>query len=98
MRRFRLNLIVVVLLVPLVAAAVLGTMAFQVHLQEMRRLVGERDERAVRAASVGLAERVYNQVTALRTLADRVSDNVPVSQITSESQFLFDPFDGGVAF
>ena len=53
-------------------------------LSEMRRLVGERDERAVRAAAVGLAERVYNQITALRTLADRVSDGVPFQQLAPE--------------
>jgi signal transduction histidine kinase len=98
MRRLPLRLIVVVLLLPLAAAAILGALAFQVHRQEMRRLVGERDERAVRAAAVGLAERVYNQITALRTLADRVSDGVPFQQLASESEFLFEQFDGGVAF
>ena len=98
MRRLPLRLIVVALLLPLTAAAILGALAFQVHRQEMRRLVGERDERAVRAAAVGLAERVYNQITALRTLADRVSDGVPFQQLASESEFLFDQFDGGVAF
>ena len=98
MRRLPLRLIVVALLLPLTAAAILGALAFQVHRQEMRRLVGERDERAVRAAAVGLAERVYNQITALRTLADRVSDGVPFQQLVSESEFLFDQFDGGVAF
>jgi signal transduction histidine kinase len=91
-------LIVVLLLVPLIAAAILGGVAFRVRLQETRRLVGERDERAVRAASVGLAERVYNQIMALRTLADRLSDGVPFSQLTAESDFLFEQFDGGVAF
>jgi signal transduction histidine kinase len=98
MRRLPLRLIVVLLIAPLAAAAVLGTLAFQVHRQEMRRLVGERDERAVRAAAVGLAEHVYNQITALRTLADRISDGVSFQQLTSESQFLFEQFDGGVAF
>jgi signal transduction histidine kinase len=98
MRRLPLRLIVVALLLPLTAAAILGALAFQVHRQEMRRLVGERDERAVRAAAVGLAERVYNQITALRTLADRISDGVPFQQLASESEFLFDQFDGGVAF
>jgi len=49
MRRLPLRLIVIVLLVPLVAAASLGTVAFQVYRQETRRLVSERDERAVRA-------------------------------------------------
>lgn len=43
MRRLPLRLIVIVLLVPLVAAAGLGTVAFQVYRQETRRLVSERD-------------------------------------------------------
>src|SRR5512135_2012085 len=98
MRRLPLRLIVVLLLVPLIAAAILGTVAFQVHREETRRLVAERDERAVRSASVGLAERVYSQWSALRSLADRVSDGIAVTQIISESGFLFDQFDGGVAF
>jgi signal transduction histidine kinase len=98
MRRLPLRLTVVVLLAPLVAAAILGAIAFQVHRQETRRLVGERDGRAVRAAAVGLTERVYIQVTALRTLADRMSDGVPLQQLASESEALFGQFDGGVAF
>ncbi len=98
MRRLPLRLIVIVLLVPLVAAASLGTVAFQVYRQETRRLVSERDERAVRAAAVGLTERVYNQAMALRTLSDRLSDGVPFQQLVSESDFLFNQFDGGVAF
>ena len=98
MRRLPLRLIVIVLLVPLVAAASLGTAAFQVYRQETRRLVSERDERAVRAAAVGLTERVYNQAMALRTLSDRLSDGVPFQQLVSESDFLFNQFDGGVAF
>src|SRR5512136_958541 len=98
MRRLPLRLIVIVLLVPLVAAASLGTVAFQVYRQEMRRLVSERDERAVRAAAAGLTERVYNQAMALRTLSDRLSDGVPFQQLVSESDFLFNQFDGGVAF
>jgi len=44
MRRLPLRLIVIVLLVPLVAAASLGTVAFQVYRQETQRLVSERDE------------------------------------------------------
>jgi signal transduction histidine kinase len=98
MRRLPLRLIVIVLLAPLVAAASLGTVAFQVYRQETRRLVSERDERAVRAAAAGLTERVYNQAMALRTLSDRLSDGVPFQQLTSESDFLFNQFDGGVAF
>ena len=98
MRRLPLRLIVIVLLVPLVAAASLGTVAFQVYRQETRRLVSERDERAVRAAAAGLTERVYNQAMALRTLSDRLSDGVPFQQLVSESDFLFNQFDGGVAF
>ncbi len=98
MRRLPLRLIVIALLVPLVAAASLGTVAFQVYRQETRRLVSERDERAVRAAAAGLTERVYNQAMALRTLSDRLSDGVTFQQLVSESDFLFNQFDGGVAF
>jgi signal transduction histidine kinase len=98
MRRLPLRLIVIVLLAPLVAAASLGTVAFQVYRQETRRLVSERDERAVRAAAAGLTERVYNQAMALRTLSDRMSDGVTFQQLVSESDFLFNQFDGGVAF
>ena len=98
MRRLPLRLMVVLLLVPLIAAALLGTLSFQVTRDETRRLVGERNVRAVRAASAGLAERVFNQIITLRTLADRTSDGVPFAQLVSESDFLFEQFDGGVAF
>ena len=89
---------VVLLLAPLIAAALLGTISFQISREETRRLVGERNVRTVRAAAAGLAERVYNQIMALRTLADRMSDGVPFTQLVSESDFLFEQFDGGVAF
>jgi signal transduction histidine kinase len=98
MRRLPLRLIAILLLALLIAAAGLGGAAYWVRLQETRRLVGERDERAVHAAAVGLAERVYNQIIALRTLADRLSDGVPFERLVSESDFLFEQFDGGVAF
>ena len=98
MRRLPLRLMVVLLLAPLIAAALLGTISFQISRQETRRLVGERNVRTVRAAAVGLAERVYNQIMALRTLADRMSDGVPFTQLVSESDFLFEQFDGGAAF
>ena len=98
MRRLSLRWLVVLLLAPLIAAALVGTISFQISRQETRRLVGERNERAVRAAAAGLAERVYNQIMALRTLADRLSDGVAFTQLVSESDFLFEQFDGGVAF
>lgn len=98
MRRLPLRLIVVLLLAPLIAAALLGTLSFQVSREETRRLVGERNVRAVRAASAGLAERVFSQIITLRTLADRMSDGVSFTQLVSESDFLFEQFDGGVAF
>jgi signal transduction histidine kinase len=98
MRRLPLRWLVVLLLAPLIAAALVGTISFQISRQETRRLVGERNERTVRAAAVGLAERVYNQIMALRTLADRMSDGVAFTQLVSESDFLFEQFDGGVAF
>ena len=44
MRRLPLRLMVVLLLAPLIGAASLGTVAFQVYRQETQRLVSERDE------------------------------------------------------
>lgn len=47
---------------------------------------------------MGLTEQVYNQAMALRTLSDRLSDGVLFQQLASESDLLFNQFDGGVAF
>jgi hypothetical protein len=68
-----------------------GTPAFQHRRRHGGWSASDEGQRGA-----GAAERVYNRSRA-RTLADRV-DGVPFQQLVSESEFLFNQFDGGVAF
>lgn len=87
-------------LLPLTALLVIISFgSITIHQNEMRMLVGQRDERAVQAAAVALSERLNHQATLLQALADRAAaeDGSPQT-ILSDSSYLLNSFDGGVAF
>ncbi len=67
------------------------------HQQDMRALVGERDERAVQAASAALASELHHRAASINNLiafAELSEDN---SSISATDDFVSD-FDGGVAY
>lgn len=67
------------------------------HQQDMRALVGERDERAVQAASAALASELHHRasnISNLVALAER-SDDISTIQTTDD---LASDFDGGLAY
>lgn len=71
------------------------------HRQAMRNLVGQRDERAARAAASALREQLNHRAAAVQGLALRVapdSSSRMLSNILTESDFLLPDFDGGLAF
>jgi hypothetical protein len=92
----------VIVILPL--AALLLAIAFgglYVHRQAMRRLVGERDERAARAAASALREQLNHRAAAIHGLALRAGPNTSPSKLTAilrESDFLLPDFDEGMAF
>ena len=71
------------------------------HRQAMRNLVGERDERAARAAASALREQLNHRAAAVQGLslrAEPASSPTTLANMLSESDFLLPDFDSGLAF
>lgn len=67
----------------------------------MRTLVGEHDERAVRAAARTLEEQLNHRATAVRTLSLRVREDMSrdeLAAILHTNEFPPPDFDHGLAF
>jgi len=71
-----------------------------VHQHAMRALVGERDKRAVRTAAAALEEQLKHRQDAIRGLALLAENASPgeLPKILSNSDYLLDDFDTGLAF
>lgn len=89
-----LGLIILPFSLVLLAVALAGV---QVHQQAMRRLVAERDERAVRSAAAALAEKLVHHQAAVIAMADRLADGASPDLILSQAPALRTAFDRGIA-
>ncbi|MCJ7658213.1 MAG: histidine kinase [Anaerolineales bacterium] len=97
-RGLNLQLFVLIIL-PLTGILLLITLgSLTLHQRAMRSLVGERDERAARTAAVALSEQLNHRAAAVRGLALRASDDIPLDEILTSSKFLNPDFDLGMAF
>ncbi len=68
------------------------------HQQAMRTLVGERDERATRAAATAITEQLNHRAAAVHSLAlQAAATGDPEHTLNDATSFLPD-FDGGLAF
>src|SRR6266540_6706747 len=67
------------------------------HQQDMRALVGQRDERAVQAAAAALASELHHRAANISNLVvlTELSDNTTSIQTTND---LASDFDGGLAY
>lgn len=86
-------LVVVPVILLLVGVASVG---ISLHENAMHILVGERDERTVRAAAEVLADRFAQRRLALQMIADRLADGLPLAQILQNEPALRSMFDGGM--
>ena len=71
------------------------------HRQAMRTLVGERDERAVRAAASAISEQLNHREKAIQNLAllaSKLSSPEELHSALISSDFLLEDFDFGMAF
>lgn len=93
-RTFYLQLLLLLVL-PLTALLLaVGYGGLELHRQAMRQMVGERDERAARAAATAISEQLYHRASAVRGLAAAAAD--PARAIV-ESAYLRPDFDRGLA-
>ena len=94
--------IFLILILPLTVLLVGVTFgSLYLHRQAMRNLVGERDERAARAAANALREQFNHRSAAIHGLALRAgpgSSSQELDRALRESDFLLKDFDGGMAF
>ena len=67
------------------------------HQQDMRALVGERDERAVQAAAAALASELHHRAANISNLAALAALSADLSFISATEDLLSD-FDGGLAY
>ena len=67
------------------------------HEQDMRGLVGERDERAVQSAAAALASELHHRAASISNLVALVDLSNDISFITATDDLASD-FDGGLAY
>ncbi len=79
------------LLLLIIAFASLG-----LHQRAMRTMVGERDERATRAAAAAITEQLKHRASAIQSLALRAADTDP-EHVLDDATFLLPDYDGGMA-
>jgi signal transduction histidine kinase len=94
---FQLFIFIVLPLAVLLMAIPLGSLTL--HGQAMRMLVGERDERAARAASAAITEQLNHRAAAMRGLAlyaGQASISPDYVQLLADYDFLLPDFDGGL--
>ncbi|HJW84336.1 MAG TPA: HAMP domain-containing protein, partial [Anaerolineae bacterium] len=91
----QLFVFVVLPLVVLLIAIPFGSMAL--HQRGMRTLVGERDERAVRAAAAAITEQLNHRIAAMQGVALNSTVAGSPERAIAEYAFLLPDFEGGLA-
>ena len=91
----QLFIITVLPLTSLLLAIAFGSLGL--HQRAMRAMVGERDERATRAASAAITEQILYRQSAIRSVALQVGNVVEPAHALADASFLFPVFEGGVA-
>jgi signal transduction histidine kinase len=92
----------ILIILPLTALLLVVTFGgLALHWQAMRTLVGQRDERAVRAAAHALTDQLNQRVNEIHMLASGASGNASsqeLSRLLKKDSFLLSSFDRGLAF
>ena len=71
--------------------------SISLHQRDMRALVGERDERAVRSAAAALASELHHRATSISYLVALVEISNDTKSISATNALASD-FDGGLAY
>jgi signal transduction histidine kinase len=85
-----------IVLPTLLALAFVTYEGVTLHERDMHNLVSERDNRAVRAAAAGLADRFSQRRLVLQTIASRLGDKISLQQLLTDDPELRTVFDGGL--
>ncbi len=68
------------------------------HQQDMRALVGERDERAVQSSAAALQSELHHRMATITSMAVLSSGDLTFEEIFATTSDLTNDFDGGIAF
>lgn len=68
------------------------------HQQDMRALVGERDERAVQSSAAALQSELHHRVATITSMAVLSSSDLTFDEILATTNDLAEDFNGGIAF
>ena len=87
-RGFPLQLFVLTILPLTALLLIIAFGSLFLHQRAMRRLVGERDERATRAAASAISEQLKHREAATRSLALRAADLGNPEHVLADAIFL----------
>jgi two-component system sensor histidine kinase UhpB len=98
-RGFSVQLFAVTILPLTLLLLVIAFGSITMHQQDMRALVGERDERAVQAATAALESELHHRMATISSLAafTDASGGAEFEQALLNSNDLMSDFDGGLA-
>jgi len=96
LRGLTIQLLIWIILPTLLVLVFIGYQGITLHERDMHELVRERDGRAVRAASAGLADRFAQRRLALLSIANHVADGTPLDRLLNDAPELRIVFDGGI--
>jgi signal transduction histidine kinase len=68
------------------------------HQQDMRALVGERDERAVQSSAAALESELHHRVATINSMAVLSSEDLTFEEIFATTTDLTEDFNGEIAF
>jgi len=99
-RGLTLQLFIVAILPLTLLLLLIAFGSYSLHQSDMRALVGERDERAVRSAAAGLESELHHRMAGISSLAAfaDASPTLPARALLAVSSELASDFDGGIAF
>ena len=84
--------------IPLAGLLLLATFgSLALHQRAMRQMVGERDARAVRTAAAAIGGQISHRAVTLRSVGLYAAESAAPETILSETAFLADDFDLGLA-
>lgn len=69
----------------------------KMHQQDMRALVGERDERAIQASVAALQSELHHRIATISSMAVLSSEDLTFEQILASTTDLAKDFNGGIA-
>ena len=68
------------------------------HQQDMRALVGERDERAVQSSAAALQSELHHRIATITSMAVLSSEDLTFDEIFATTNDLAEDFNGEMAF